>query len=301
MLDWNDLRYFLGVARHGSTLAAARSLGVSQTTVARRIAALEQALGLLLFEKRQDGYAVTAAGEQLLERAEKVESSACDFAEAAAAHSRDRTGTVRITMEEIYATTLISPLLRELYETYPEILIEVDTEQEVRDLSGGEADIAIRSTSGDQPAGVVGRLLCRDDWTPYCSRSYAERRGVPRSFDELKNHTLIGGGGRRLWPKYQQWLEHVGLENQVAMHQPTSTTLLSSVRAGIGIAVLPCIIADADAELIQCLPPRQNHGRQLWLMTHERVRHAPAVRTVIDFLYDRLSRHVRQLQEKNAA
>jgi DNA-binding transcriptional LysR family regulator len=301
MLDWNDLRYFLAVARDGSTLAAARSLRVSQTTVARRIAALEQSLGLLLFEKRQDGYAVSPAGKQLLDRAKQVECSATEFEEAAAAQTRDVTGTVRITMEEIYATTLFAPLLGELYETYPDILIEIDTDQAVRDLGAGEADIAVRSTAGDQQSGVVGRLVCKDDWTPYCSRAYGERHGVPRSFEALKGHTLIGGGGSKVWPKYQQWLEHVGLEKQVVMHQPSSTTLLSSVRAGIGIAVLPCIIADAEPDLIQCLPPRQNHGRQLWLLTHERVRHTPRVRVVIDFLYDRLSRHVRQLQEKQAA
>ena len=116
MLDWNDLRYFIAVARHGSTLAAARTLGTSQTTVARRIAALEQALGIPLFEKRQAGYALTPAGEELLGKARKVEDSAEAFAEAASARIRDLTGNVRITSEEIYALSLISPLLRDLHE-----------------------------------------------------------------------------------------------------------------------------------------------------------------------------------------
>ena len=300
-LDWNDLRYFLAVARGGSTLAAGRTLGVSQTTVARRVAALERSLGFSLFEKRQAGYALTPAGEQLLDRAGAVETSAQQFAEAALAHSRDLSGAVRITMEEIYATTLFGPLMRELYELHPEIAIEMDTGQAVRDLARGEADIALRSTAEDQPAGHVGRVLCRDDWTPYCSRAYAERHGLPTTPDELKQHILIGGGGNALWPKYQQWLEHVGLEDRVAMHQPTSTTLLSSVRAGIGIAVLPCMIADADPDLVQCLPPRQNHGRRLWLLTHERVRQTPRVRVVIDFLYERLRKYLRELEEKKAA
>jgi DNA-binding transcriptional LysR family regulator len=301
MINWDDLRYFLAVARRGSTLAGGRELGVSQTTVARRIAALEQALGFTLFEKRQAGYALTPAGQQLVDRAADVESSAKQFIDAAAAHARDLTGSVRITMEEIYATTLFAPWMRELYETYPEILIEVDTAQTVRDLSRGEADIALRSTAEEQPSGYAGRILCRDDWTPYCSRSYAERYGIPTKFDDLKQHTLIGGGGSKVWPKYQQWLEHLGLGDRVAMHQPTSTTLLSSVRAGTGIAVLPCIIADADPDLIQCFPPRQNHGRQLWLLTHDRVRQMPAVRVVIDFLYERLKRHIRDLEANQAA
>ena len=80
------------------------------------------------------------------------------------------------------------------------------------------------------------------------------------------------------------------------MHHGTSAGLLSAVRSGFGIAVLPCIVADADPDLIRCLPPREDHGRVLWLLTHERVRHTPRVRAVIDFLYERLSRHVRQLE-----
>src|SRR6185369_15293654 len=155
MLDWNDLRYFLAVADGGSTLAAGRALRVSQTTVARRIAALEQALGLPLFEKRQAGYTLTPAGEELLERARQVEISATGFAEAAAAQVRDTSGTVRITTQEIFVT-LLAPMLRELHEKHPEILIELDDSQYFRDLGEGEADIALRSAFGDIGSGVVG-------------------------------------------------------------------------------------------------------------------------------------------------
>src|SRR6476660_1232596 len=114
MLDWNDLRYFLAVAREGSTLAAGRHLRVSQTTVARRIAALEDALGFPLFDKRQAGYALTPAGQDLIDRAERVERAANVFSEAASAQSRDVSGVVKITTEEVYAITLLAPLLREL-------------------------------------------------------------------------------------------------------------------------------------------------------------------------------------------
>ena len=85
------------------------------------------------------------------------------------------------------------------------------------------------------------------------------------------------------------------------MHHANSTGLLSAVRSGFGIAVLPCIVADADLNLIRCLPPRPDHGRILWLLTHERVRHTPRVRAVIDFLYERLSGHVRDLAASRAA
>ena len=302
MFDWNDLRYFIAVAREGSTLAAARALRTSQTTVARRIAALEDALGFPVFEKRQSGYSMTPAGHDLVERAKQVEAAANRFAEAAAAQSRDVSGTVKVTTEEVYAITVLAPILRELHERYPDILIDLDTSQQVRDLGAGEADISLRSTKGgQQPAGLVGRQLCVDDWSLYCSRDYAARHGAPARLADLKKHPFIGGGGGNLWIHYEAWLQALGLEQQVAMHHATSGGLLSGVRSGFGIAVLPCIVADGDPDLVRCVPPRSDHGRILWLFTHERCRHTPRVRLVIDFLYERLSQLVRQLEGKRAA
>lgn len=301
MLDWNDLRYFLAVARGGSTLVAARALAVSQTTVARRIAALEQAAGLQLFEKRQAGYALTPGGRELVARAEQVEQAADAFADAAAAQTRDSSGTVKLSMEEIFAVTLVAPLLTALRQDHPEIHIDLDTDQRLVDLGAGEADIALRSTSKPQPAGVVGRRLCNDDWALYCSRDYARQNGVPATIDELRSHPIVGGGGGNLWRAYSAWIKEFGLEEQVAMHQSTSTGLLAGVRSGFGIAVLPCIVADSDPELVRCLPPSTDHGRVLWLVTHERVRHTPRVRAVIDFLYERLSLHVRRLEARQGA
>jgi DNA-binding transcriptional LysR family regulator len=301
MLDWNDLRYFLSVADHGSTLAAGRALRVSQTTVARRIAALEEALGMPLFEKRQAGYVLTNGGEELLDRARQVEVAASGFEEASAALARDSSGTVRITTQEIFANTLLGPILRELHDRHPEILIELDTAQELLELGEGQADIAIRSTAQEPPAGTVGRRLCIDDWTLYCSREYAAAHGVPRNREDLKKHAIIGGGGGKLWVHYEAWLRKLGLEDRVAMHHSTSTGLLSGVRSGFGLGVLPCIVADAEPDLIRCFPPRTDHGREMWLLTHERVRHTPRVRVAIDFLYEKLSQHVRQLEALRAA
>ncbi|MEO7492055.1 MAG: LysR family transcriptional regulator [Sphingomicrobium sp.] len=296
MLDWNDLKYFLAVARGGSTLAAGRALRVSQTTVARRIAALEESVGLTLFEKRPAGYALTPSGTELLAHAVAVEAAALGFDSAASASNRDLSGTVRLTTEEVLAMTVLAPMLRELHDLHPGIHIDIDAAQSIRDLGSGEADIALRSTSQPQPAGVVGRRLCKDDWTLYCSRDYAARHGVPTSKEDLKNHSLVGGGGGNLWRAYSAWIKELGLEDQVAVQHGSSAGLLSGVRSGFGIAVLPCMVGDGDPDLIRCLPPRDDHGRVLWLLTHERVRHAPRVRTTIDFLYERLKRLVGELK-----
>lgn len=300
MLDWNDLRYFLAVADGGSTLAAGKNLRVSQTTVARRIAALEEALGLKLFEKRQAGYAMTPAGEELLERARQVDVAATGFAEAAAAQVRDTRGTVRITTQEIFVT-LLAPMLRDLHEIHPEILIELDDSQNFRDLGEGEADIALRSAFGDLGSGVVGRRLTQDDWTLYCSRDYAAAHGVPTTKAQLKKHAFIGGGGPKLWRAYSAWLHDLGLDDRIIMHHASAMGMMSAIRSGLGIAVLPTIVADADPDLIQCVPPKEGHGRTMWLVTHERVRNTPRVRAVIDFLYERLSKHIKMLDAQREA
>ena len=301
MLDWNDLRYFVAVADQGSTLKAGRLLRVSQTTVARRIAALEEAVGLTLFERRSAGYALTPDGESLLRHARLVAGAAGQFETIAASRERDLSGSVRLTTQEIFAITLLSPMIKELHDKHPEILLEVDTQQDLLDLGEGQADIALRSTGQKESAGVVGRKICIDDWTLYCSREYAAAHGVPRTRADLKQHAIIGGGGGKLWLHYEAWLRSLGLEGQVAMHHASSMGLLSGVRSGFGLAVLPCVVADADPDLIRCLPPRNDHGRMMWLLTHERVRRTPRVRLVIDFLYERLMRHVRMLEDAKAA
>lgn len=300
MLDWNDLRYFLAVARTGSTLSAGRSLRVSQTTAARRVAALEEALGLTLFERRPVGYRLTPAGEALVERAEEVEASAQLFADVAAAQGRDATGTVCLTLAEIYAVTLLPPILRDLHEAHPGIRITLDTSEELRDLAAGAADVALRSVDQPAGAGLVGRRLGNDGWAIYCSRDYAAAHGRPRTRRELRGHPLIGGGGPGVWRVYHAWLERNGLTEAVTIQHGSTSGLLAAVRAGAGLAVLPTLVADLDPDLLQCLPPQPEHDVGFWLLTHERLRHTPRVRVVMDFLADRLSRLARQRESRLA-
>lgn len=288
MFDWNDLRYFLAVADAGSTLAAGQELRVSQTTVARRIAALEQALGVILFDRRQSGYTLTAPGEALLAKARAVAAASDDLAQAAAAQSRDISGTVRLTTLELYAVTFIPEILRDFHDLYPSIMIEVDATDQIRDLATGAADIALRHGTGS-PGGLVGRRIAPNPWTLYCSRSYAAAHGLPRSRKEMRNHAFVGGGGRYIWPPYREWLKKYDLESAVAMHHGSPTGLLSAVRSGLGLAVLPSFMADRDPELVRCLPPQRGDDGSVWLLTHERLRHAPRVRAVLDFLTERLT------------
>ena len=293
-LDWDDLKHFLAVARSGSTLAAARTLGVSQTTVARRLAALEEALGLVLFERRQAGYALTPAGEALVARAEAVEAAAAGFGDAAASQSRDVTGSVCVTMVELYAVTIMPRILRDLHEAHPAIRIVLDTADHHRDLGAGEADIALRGGHVAAGSTLVGRRIGPDPWTVYCSRAYAAGHKRPHRPEDLRPHAFIGGGGDRIWPAYLAWLRRHGLEQAVTIQHSSASGLLAAVRAGAGLAVLPSFLADRDPELVRCLPPSSGDDSELWLLTHERLRHTPRIRAVMDFLAERLSRLARQ-------
>lgn len=300
MFDWNDLRHFLAVAETGSTLAAGRQLRVSQTTVARRVTALEESLGLALFERRQAGYVLTPAGEALLAHAGTVEAAAAALADAAAAQTREASGLVRLTVGESLAVTILPSILRDLYDAHPGIRIELDSSDARRDLAAGAADVAVRTTVQPTEGGLVGRRVAHDDWAAYCSRSYAEAHGRPTSIRELRRHPLVGGGGDGIWDHYLAWLRQYGLEEAVAIHHDSVNGLIAAVKAGFGVAALPCFVAENDPELLRCLPPRQKEERGIWLLTHERLRHTPRVRAVMDFLGDRLTRLARHAEQRLA-
>ncbi|MEG3123422.1 LysR family transcriptional regulator [Sphingomonas sp. GB1N7] len=299
MIDWNDLRHFLAVAESGSTLAAGRMLRVSQTTTARRVAALEEALGLTLFERSPAGYRLTEAGADLLPQAQAVERSVHALTDAAAAQGREVSGTVRVTCQEIHAVTILTPILRDLHAAYPAIRIDLDTSETIRDLASGAADIALRNAVRPAGGGLVGRRIADDSWTLYCSRAYAAEHGHPTRRSELAGHPLIGGGEGHLWELYRAWLVANGLEGGVAMHNSSATGLLAAVRSGFGLAVLPCIAADNDPDLLRCLRPMRGEERGLWLLTHERLRHTPRVRVVLDFLAARLGALAREVGESS--
>lgn len=292
MYDWNDLKAFLAVAETGSTLSAAQALRVSQTTVARRIAALEEATGLNLFERRQAGYALTPVGEAMMASALAVRDAADRFGDAAGAKSRDAGGTVSLTTMEIFAVTILPPILRDLRAEHPGIHIHLETTDEPRDLASGAADIAIRSTKQPSGGGLVGRRIADNPWTVYCSRDYADRHGIPHTREELATHPFIGGGGY-VWEPYQAWLRQHRLEDSVVMQYDTGSGLLAGVRSGMGLTILPAFLADREPDLVRCLPPKTEDTTGLWLLTHERLRHVPRVRLVLDFLAAALTRLAR--------
>jgi DNA-binding transcriptional LysR family regulator len=180
-MDWEDVKHFLEVADAGSTLAASRRLGVSQTTAARRVAGLERSIGVRLFDRGPAGYALTPDGVALHQRAREAAEAMEGFAEHASSLARTNGGVVRVTVVETLAVTILAPVFRDLAIAHPQISIDLDTSSEPRDLATGAADIAIRSSANPLGAGLVGRRIRDDPWSLYCSRGYAEAHGRARN------------------------------------------------------------------------------------------------------------------------
>jgi DNA-binding transcriptional LysR family regulator len=292
MLDWNDLRSFLAVMRTGNTLAASRDLRVSQTTVARRIEALEAAVGLELFDKRRTGYAPTEAAQALKDAALAVEVSTSGFESLAAQMTRGLAGIVRLTTSQIMADYLLSPALRGFHDRHPDLRLEVMAEDRFLDLSKGEADVALRALIGAkaQP-GLVGRRLSADRFSVYCSRAYAERHGMPLSGAELRNHTIIMAEPGRYRVPIAEWIYSQVTPSEVAEFRNNVAGMFSGIKSGYGVSVMSDVLAACDPDFVRCFTPDIEQPHEIWLLTHERLRDVPRVRAVLDFLAGHFADH----------
>lgn len=298
MYDWNDLRHFLAVARTGNLLAAGKVVGVNPTTTARRIAVLEAALEVRLFDRLQNGYRLTEAGEEFLAQAERVEQEAESLAHLAQRRNRALAGVLRVTTNEAFANMVLTPCLAEFADLYPGIRVEVVVSDQWLDVARGEADIALRAGAPDH-GGVVGRKLCDLRWSIYASRTYADRRGFPADEAALDSHLVIGGDGALAELPSSRWLQDRTPRAERLSKSNSLGNLLAATKAGLGIAPLPCMMGDAEADLIRCLPPIPELDAELWLITREQIRELAHVRTFNTFIAGRIAsiRHLLAAKE----
>lgn len=283
-LSFDDLRYMLAVAETGTTLAASTRLQVSQSTVSRRIAALEAALHIELFDKRRTGYILTEAGRLLLEPAEAVRQAVDAFSTAVDSLSREISGTVRFTTNEVLGTFVLPRLIGRLKQRYPGVRLEVDTTNVLRDLAGGEADVALRAAPAPTQAGLVGVRLVEDYWSLYCSRAYSAIHGVPHSVAELAGHAMIGIDTHVRGRPIFGWARENFPTKDVLLRHNSVPGVFTSVRNGLGIGFYSEFIASTDPELVLCFRPPVPPAAEIWLVTHERLRHLPRIRAVMDVI-----------------
>lgn len=272
--DWNDLRFLAAVLEHGSTARAAKAVGVDQTTCARRIAALEQALGLELFTRDAAGYHPTAAALALEPAALAVAREVGRFAHEVETQARRATRRLRITSEEYLTRAYLVPALRRFAEAHPEVQVEVDSSATVRDLAAGEADLAVRAGPAPDEPGLIRRKLRDDPWGIYCARSYAETNGAPRDLAELANHPLA------LMEATVPGARAAGLGGAVRQVLSAVSAAQAAISTGAYVGPLPGSVADNEPELVLCFPLPEVSA--LWLVYPERLRTLPEVRALAE-------------------
>lgn len=284
-LDWNDIRVFLAVADTGSTLQASRELGVSQSTVSRRVAAMEDVLRLRLFEKRRTGYALSESGRDLLETARATAKAMIAFEMQAAAQKRGSTGTVRLTASDAFSDYLLDRAVAEFRLEFPSIQIEIVSSAKRLDLANGDADIALRAGPRPHEPDLVGRRIAEDTWSLYCSQAYANEHGVPRTPADLAAHRVIGVAAGNPASSLGTWLERNVPESAIFMRRSSIEGILSSIANSTGVSLMSDFLAGADPRLVRCFSPDLGPVAEIWLLTHERLRDVPRVRAVLDFLH----------------
>jgi DNA-binding transcriptional LysR family regulator len=288
MLDWDDLRFVLAVARSGAALSAARRLGVNQTTVTRRLAHIEMAMGANLFERHQKGYRLTDLGARVAQAAETIEAQVLHLETEVAARGRVIAGVVRFTCPETIANHLLAPWLGEFRQQHPDILIEVINADAMLDLGKGEADVAIRMGAAPSGSGIVARRLPDCLWTAYSSRDYARENGTPRRPEDLPSYAPVGLHGALGRIPSAVWLRGIVGPDRIKVRCSSLSNVVHSLRAGLGVGMLPCVIGDTQPELLRCFEPIPALNAQTWLVVREDVKSAPHVRAFAEFLSARL-------------
>ena len=284
MIDWDDVRYFLAVARGGSVRAAAERLGVNHATVLRRIAQLEQRLEAQMFEKRPSGYRLTAAGEEVLELAGQMEASSHQLETRVFGRDQGVRGLLRVTMPPPLATHLLMPAIADFARLYPDIEMEILSSGELANLTNREADVAIRvvydrktlplNLHGLKGPDLFGAIYIARD------RLVAWRAGAS---DPIR-WIVISIHGVPDWVR----------EGEVcASGVPIRTTdieaQLAAARQGLGLTTLPCFVGDADP-LLERAPGTDLHlYGTLWLLTQGETRKTKRVRLFTEFISRRLA------------
>jgi molybdate transport repressor ModE-like protein len=284
MFDWNDLRFLLAVARAGSTLAAARQLGVNQSTVQRRLADLEARLGERLVERLAAGYRLTDLGQAVLARAEAVEAAVDAFAQVVHDQGRGARGVIRLTCPEPIAFRLTkSGIIGRFQAAHPGLTVEFVLSDSYVDLTKGEADVALRSGDTDD-AVLVGRKIADSLWAVYASREYVARQGAPASDAEMAAHPLIGFEEAMAKHRAVIWLHTVAPGGTYAARSTSVLGLISAAKAGVGVAALPMSLGDAEADLVRVFGPVDALTRDWRILAHPDQRHAPRVEAFFRFI-----------------
>jgi DNA-binding transcriptional LysR family regulator len=284
-LDWNDLRYFLAVARTGRLTQASRSLGTDHATVSRRVKAIERALDARLFERSPRGYALTEAGERLLVHAERMESAAAQAQNEIAGENMALGGAVRIGAPDGFGSWFLAARIGALCRRYPDLELQIVAMPRVFSLSKREADIAIslaRPTEGR----LVSRKLTDYRLGLYAAPDYLRRSGPIDSPGDLARHAMIGYIPDLIFTPELDYLPQILPQLRPQLASSNLVAQFNACRAGAGLCILPEFMAAGDDGLVRVLPDAIALTRSFWLILHADLRDTARVRAVASFIVE---------------
>ncbi|MGF1466162.1 MAG: LysR family transcriptional regulator [Sandaracinaceae bacterium] len=278
---WDDLRYVLAVARGGTLSRAASQLGVNHSTVSRRLGALAEQLGVRLFDRGSAGYVPTPAGRDLIEVAERVEEDILALEGRILGRDAELRGVVRFTSIDAFIWILADDLSR-FRRRFPQVELEVSADFAPRDLSRREADVALRASNGP-PEHLVGRRVGRLEFAVYGAACLAEGGADLATlpwvcWDDAADAALE-----------QAWIRRHVPHAPIAARVDSTVSLVSAVRAGLGVGFLACALGDADPKLRRLRPIEEGFGMDLWLLTDRQLRGTARIRAFLDHLAEALA------------
>lgn len=286
--DWNRARAFLVTAEEGSLSAAARALGMAQPTLGRQVSALEQELGVTLFERLGRGLTLTPSGLELVEHVRAMGDAAGRVSLTASGQSQSVEGTVRITTTEVYAAFILPPIVANLRDLAPGINIEIVASNAISDLRRREADIAIRNGRPTDPD-LIAKKLKNDYAHFYATPAYLDRIGNPQSQSELSHAQFIGFDDNKPFIDGLNALGFDLTESNFPILTASHLVHWELTKQGLGVGVMPLSVGDEEPLVQRALPDMSPIEVPAWLVAHREVNTSRRVRLVFDLLADRIS------------
>lgn len=281
-MDWDGLRVFLAVARTGRVSAAARQLGVRHTTVSRRLAALEHELAARLFNRTAGGYLLTAIGREVLAAAGAMQQAADGIERRVREYDGTMKGRVRLALAPEFASHWLVPHLADFRARHPDVDLQILVGTRQRDLSRGEAELAVQSPRPRQ-VGLVAARIARSAVDLYVSRTLAASRRIRvGSVKGLRGLPLLAFVPQLNLLQRAAWFRRMLAESRVFIETNSTHALLAAARASLGVAVLPRFVARGEPDLVAVSAPVSE--QEVWLVTHPEFRRDPKVRATADFL-----------------
>ncbi|MGH1445425.1 MAG: LysR family transcriptional regulator [Cognatishimia sp.] len=288
MPDWNHIRAFLATANTGSLSAAARDLGLTQPTLSRQVAALEEELGIMLFERVGRTLELTQAGLELLEHTRTMGEAANRVSLVASGQSQDISGSISITSSDVFSAFVLPPALRKLRKAAPDLQVHVVAANDIQDLMRREADIALRHVRPEQPD-LIAKLVYEPKAYFYASHEYLSERGTPETFDDLQNHDFISFGDTK---EMTDFLTPMGIllsEKNFPIGSKNGLVAWEYCRQGFGVSVMGEDVVQGTNDMVRLFPEMEPIVFPVWLVTHRELHTSRRIRLVFDLLADHFS------------